>query len=450
MKRYPEYKYSGLNWATEIPIDWNSAKLNLYSELITQGPNPNYQIGKPSDQFKVLKTKDLYDQVVYYQGADSISEETYLNHEKSKLRKGDVLIAIVGKGSIGKTNVFLPPSNDCSYIFSRAIGLMRLVQNRLKSNFLYYFFQSKVGRNLIYFGIDGSTGQEIIKTTYLKNLKITIPPLNDQTKIVFYLNQKTHLIDTLIEKKQKQIGLLQEQRAVIINQAVTKGLNPDVPMKDSGIEWLGSVPEHWQTSRLKYEMSHIVDCLHSTPIYSDNGGYPAIRTADVHPGTLDLTKVRYVNESEYENRISRLKPEKDDILYSREGERFGMAALVPDEIDLCLSQRMMMFRIKECVDPIFLMWQLNANFVYQQAFQDVIGATSPHVNVKTIRNFYLLIPPFEEQKEISSQINKNCEKVDATVKSVAGTIETLTEYRTTLISEVVTGKIDVRDEVIPQ
>ena len=138
----------------------------------------------------------------------------------------------------------------------------------------------------------------------------------------------------------------------------------------------------------------------------------------VIPGVLDLGNAKRVSEEEYKYRISRLKPNGRDIVYSREGERFGIAALVPDSRDICLSQRMMMFRCKhEVALPAFLMWQLNARAVYRQAEQDVIGATSPHVNVETIRNFWLAMPKYEEQYRIASYIDKEVHHIDSLVST---------------------------------
>ncbi|MDJ0839958.1 MAG: restriction endonuclease subunit S [Acidobacteriota bacterium] len=274
------------------------------------------------------------------------------------------------------------------------------------------------------------------------------PSKEEQTQIANFLDHETAKIDTLIEKQQELIELLKEKRQAVISHAVTKGLNPDAPMKPSGVEWLGDVPAHWEVTRLKHECSDIVDCLHSTPEYSSFGVFPAIRTADITPGKLDIENARRVDENVYKNRNIRLTPQADDIIYSREGERFGIAALVPKEAMVCLGQRVMLFRATKT--PKYLMWSLNSDPTYRQAQQDVIGSTSPHVNVDTIKNFYLAWPPENEREIISFHIDRSIESFDK-IESIASTkIDLLQERRAALISAAVTGKIDVRNWQPPE
>ena len=150
---------------------------------------------------------------------------------------------------------------------------------------------------------------------------------------------------------------------------------------------------------------------------------------------------------EYLKRIERLKPEARDIVYSREGERYGMAAIIPQEALVCLGQRMMHFRASPAFDTSFLMWQLNGNSAFRQAQQDTTGATSPHVNVDTIRNYWLTEPPLIEQAAIATYIDCETSKIDTLIAKIREGIDRLKEYRTALISAAVTGKIDVREEV---
>ncbi|MEG6132656.1 restriction endonuclease subunit S [Enterobacter kobei] len=273
------------------------------------------------------------------------------------------------------------------------------------------------------------------------------PTLKEQKVIAAFLDHETAKIDNLIEKQQQLIELLKEKRQAVISHAVTKGLNPDVPMKDSGVEWLGEVPEHWGVTRLKYECRNIVDCPHSTPNYTDEGEYPAIRTADILAGYLDLDNCRRVTKSIFDERNFRLIPKAGDIIYSREGERFGIGAPIPEGAKVCLAQRVMLFRAKST--PGYLMWALNSSSTYSQAQQDCIGATSPHVNVDTIKNFILPWPPEKEREEISNFIYQTLDSIESLTVHLTEKLTLLRERRTALISAAVTGKIDVRDWVAP-
>ena len=282
-----------------------------------------------------------------------------------------------------------------------------------------------------------------INLTSLKKLKVFYPPLKTQKQIADFLDKETTRIDNLISLKQKQIELLQEKRQAIITQAVTKGLDPTVKMKDSGVEWIGEIPEHWRIIRLKHVSSSIVDCPHSTPVYSEDGEFPAIRTADIVRGKISIENTRMVAEDVYLERIQRLKPVYGDIIYSREGERFGMAGEVPQGSSVCLAQRIMMFRIQKKYSNRFFMWSLNSDSTYNQAKQDTFGSTSPHVNVETIKNFNLPSPSYEEQTKICEWIDKETERTDSTILIVNKSINLLKEYRSSLITHAVSGQIDI-------
>ena len=281
----------------------------------------------------------------------------------------------------------------------------------------------------------------------LSNHTIALPDLYEQRAISTFLNRETARIDALVARKERLITLLQERRTALITRAVTKGLDDAAPMKDSGVEWLGEIPAHWEVKHLKQIASHIVDCPHDTPTYADDGDHSVIRTSDLSEGHLDLTRTRRVDRHEFEKRIRRSPVQEGDIVYSREGERFGIAAIVPPRVSVCLGQRMMQFRIKSLWDPRFVMWQLNAKSVYQQASVDAGGATSPHVNVETIKNFWLCGPSQTEQQAIARFLDLETVRIDALVARIRTAITRLHELRTALISAAVTGKMDVREAV---
>jgi type I restriction enzyme, S subunit len=304
----------------------------------------------------------------------------------------------------------------------------------------YFLFSLDVAK---YYYSLGAGVRQSIRFSQFPNDAVAFPSPAKQQRIADFLDRETAHIDRLIEKKERLIALLEEKRSALITRAVTKGLDPDVRMKDSGVEWIGEIPEHWEVTRLKFLLSHFVDCLHSTPTYSDEGEYPAIRTADVDLGALDIAGARRVDRSEYEDRVGRLIPMDGDILYSREGERFGHAALVPAGVELCLSQRMVQLRAQRGVDPGFLMWALNSRGSYQQAALDTLGATSPHVNLQTIRNILVTVPPLPEQEVLRRTLEGHSDALASAVAIANGSISLLRERRSALITAAVTGQIDV-------
>lgn len=279
----------------------------------------------------------------------------------------------------------------------------------------------------------------------LRQVLVPLPPIEEQAAIVRFLDHVGGRIERAIRAKRKVIALLQEQKQAIIHQAVTRGVSGAPTLRPSGVPWLGEVPAHWQVLRLKFIASTIVDCLHATPKYVPDGEFPAIRTADIEPGHVRLAQARRVSRDTFTEWTQRLVPHPGDVLYSREGERFGIAACVPNGVQLCISQRMMVFRIRACHSPHFVMWLLNAQPTFQQAFQDAMGATAPHVNISTIRNYVMAMPPFPEQQAIGEAIDERTRGIRTGMSQRLREIELLQEYRTRLTADVVTGKVDVRD-----
>ncbi|MEA5449451.1 restriction endonuclease subunit S [Leptolyngbya sp. CCNP1308] len=431
LKPYSAYKDSGLPWLGEVPEHWEVVPLS--------------SIARP----RKVTNEEHRDLLSVYLGRGVIPftsvEEKRTNTTSEDLSKyqlvepGDFVLnnQQAWRGSVGVSRY--------TGIVSPAYLVLAL-DKRLDREFADKLFSDRamVAQYLVCSKGVGSI-QRNLYWLHLKRAATVIPPLPEQTQIATFLDYADRRIRRYIRSKQKLIKLLEEQKQIIINQAVTRGLDPTVPLKPSGIEWLGDIPDHWEVSRLKFEASQIVDCLHATPEYVDDGIYPAIRTADIEPGKLRLKTVRRVNEEQYLLWTSRMTPRAGDILYSREGERFGIAAIVPEGVELCISQRMMAFRIRSSQDSEFIMWQLNCRHVYAQASGDIIGATSPHVNVERIKNYEIVLPPLNEQKCIASEIEKRCSDLEKAIACTHDDISLLREFRTRLIADVVTGKLDVRE-----
>ncbi len=294
---------------------------------------------------------------------------------------------------------------------------------------------------------EAAHGAKALRTEQWTKLPIALPEEREQACIAAFLDRKTAVIDELIAKKERLVALLAEKRQALITQLVTKGLDPSVPMKDSGIEWIGEVPSTWSVMRVRHLMADVVDCPHSTPAYDDDGPFPAIRTADIDRGRLFLATARRVSEATYRERVERAVPREGDILYSREGERFGLAALVPPNVQLCLAQRIMMFRAKHDVSPTFAMWALNSDAVFQQVRQDTVGATAPRINIPTIKDAWLACPPGREKQErVGEEITRLGGQLDVAESAIALSTDRLREYRQALITAAVTGHLDVTNE----
>lgn len=282
----------------------------------------------------------------------------------------------------------------------------------------------------------------------MKNIRLYLPDLATQKQIADFLDAETVRIDALIEKKQRLIDATEAEFLERITHAVT-GSAYEASLQPSGYAWHPTLPSTWSVVRLKFLCLKIVDCLHETPVHDEDGEYPSVRTADVKRGKLMVQNAKRVSSAEYQNRIQRLAPEPGDIVYTREGERFGLAALVPEGEKLCLGQRMMMFRANKRVLPAYLMWSLNGAFAYNYLKQGTAGATSPHLNIFDIRNVPIFLPPRHVQASICAELDARFAVKEKMIALVEKTIDGLSEYRAALITAAVTGQIDVAARARP-
>ena len=191
--------------------------------------------------------------------------------------------------------------------------------------------------------LSSSNTQDNLNAFKVRNMPLYLPSTDEQQSVVSVLDRETAKIDALVEKKRRLLGLIEEKRAALISHAVTRGLNPTVPMKDSGIEWVEQVPVHWQVKRLKHLVTEIVDAEHKTATYEPNGTYLVVRTSNVRNGMLVLDDARYTDEAGFSQWTQRGVPKPGDILFTREAPS-GEACLVPSGVRLCLGQRMVLLR----------------------------------------------------------------------------------------------------------
>jgi type I restriction enzyme S subunit len=409
--KYPRYKDSGVEWLGDVPEHWTIGPLKRL-----------LQINNGADH-KAVEADEGYP--VIGSGGPFAWASEYLYCGESVL--------LGRKGTIDK------PLHMSGPFWAVDTMYWSKIERRACGRFAYY-----LATRIPFAFYSTNTALPSMTKSDLSAHMVAYPDLAEQRTIASFLDAEVARIDDLLAEQHRLIELLKEKRQAVISHAVTRGLDPDAPMKPAGVEWLGDIPSHWTTTKLKYAASLIVDCPHETPVYSDDGMYLVIRTADVDEGRLDPSSMRRVSEDTYVNRIRRSPVLCGDIVYGREGERWGHAALVPESGRYCLGQRMMQFRSADGINPGYLMWALNADATYWQGEQDTIGATSPHVNISTIRSFVLALPPQEEQDAIEVFLREHLGRFDDVIDQASLAITLLQERRTALISAAVTGKIDVR------
>jgi type I restriction enzyme S subunit len=281
-----------------------------------------------------------------------------------------------------------------------------------------------------------------------QRVELLLPAKDEQLKIFHFLDHETAKIDTLIEKQQQLIKLLKEKRQAVISHAVTKGLNPNAPMRDSGVEWLGEVPAHWVSSALKH-YARVVDCKHITAEFFDEG-IPLASISEVKERYVNLATAKLTTEKYYLDLIGGgRKPQPGDIIYSRNAT-VGEAALVAENMpEFAMGQDVCLIRMGEDVLPEYIHYVLKSGVVSNQLDLAMVGSTFKRINVDDIRNFAIALPSYNEQVEIAAELSRILDKYDILVTKAEATIELVSERRTALISAAVTGKIDVRNWQVP-
>jgi type I restriction enzyme S subunit len=253
-----------------------------------------------------------------------------------------------------------------------------------------------------------------------------------------------------IRAKQKLIKLLEEQKQVIIHRAVTHSLEPNVRLKPSGVEWLGDVRQHWEVRRAKAVCSAIIDCKNRTPEAVDDGEYLVVRTTCIRNSQFDPNGGYKTDEKNYRAWTARGAPRAGDVFFTREAPT-GEACLVPERDDLCMGQRMMYFRPDpELLDPQFLL--LNIYGPLTRTYVDLAtnGSTVGHLRLGQVYALPILWCPLEEQQAVIKHVDQATQHIDRTRAAAQREIALLREYRTRLIADIVTGKLDVRGVTLPE
>ena len=413
-KPYPAYKDSGVEWLGEVPEGWEMCAIKRMTRLITDGAH----ISPETDGgvYNFISTKDIGDSGIDFEGClkTSPSSYEYLVRTGCQPLQGDVLFS--KDGTIGRTTVI---KEQHQFVVASSLIIIRPDNTVLDSTFLQYLCQSFVVTQQVDGFIKGAGLPRLSIQNLLKVLGV-FPQLEGQQTITAFLDRETAKIDTLISKQEKLIELLKEKRQAVISHAVTKGLNPKAKMKDSGVEWLGEVPEGWKILALKRVVSMKsgeqissanIESAGEFPVFGGNGfrGYTSSFT---HDGYFPL--------------IGRQGALCGNINYAC-GKFWASehAVVVSPKIQLSIVWLGELLRV------------MNLG-------QYSITAAQPGLSVEAIGNLPVPLPPSVEQKTITSFLDRETAKIDMLVSKSEKAIELQKEHRTALISAAVTGKIDIR------
>jgi type I restriction enzyme, S subunit len=313
--------------------------------------------------------------------------------------------------------------------------------DELNSKYLYYYYLSlDFDKRLqsLYSGL-----RKVIKVDAFLSIKSPIPSIEEQKKIVEFLYCKTAEIDQAIAQKQRLIELLQEQKSILINQAVTKGLNPNVLMKDSGIDWIGKIPEHWQVKQVKHITQKIIDGAHLTPTYVENG-VPFLRVTDISAGnkTINLGEVKRIPLKEHIELSKRAKADKGDILLSKNGT-IGVTKVVDWDFEFSFFVSLCLIKPKpELVSEYFCLF-FDSPLVDEQLNFSSKRTSVTNLHLDKIKELLIALPPPKEQSELVETIEEDFKPQNELINAALREIDLLTEYKKILIAQAVTGKIKI-------
>ena len=372
-------------------------------------------------------------------GKRKISETKF--HEMSVYRifPKDILITMMGTS--GKCEIV--PKDVKDGIIDSHLLRVRVKENHIIPEFFKLLIDEspEIAYQIQVFG-KGSI-MHGLNSGIVKSLNLPLPSIAEQKHILSFLDHETAKIDHLIEKQQQLIELLKEKRQAVISHAVTKGLNPNVKMKDSGVEWLGEVPEHWISSRLKYYTNQIVDGAHFTPTYSESG-VPFLRVTDIHNSKIDMDNIKYIPEHEHLNLIQRCKPEKGNLLLSKNGT-IGIPKLVDWDWEFSIFVSLCLIKFKKNLKAEFAEYFFKSYEIQEQIFGLIKKSTVINLHLDKIENFWFSIPPLDEQIQIVKYLDNKINELNNLISKAESAIQLMQERRTALISSAVTGKIDVRN-----
>lgn len=438
---YPKYKYSGVEWLGEIPAHWKILPFKRLFSVIYRYPT-YYGIEYVPEGVPEIRGEAISENgdIIELDDQRSITAELSQQYPHTILTVGDLVMSV--RGTMGKVGL-VDKRYEKANITANLLRLSPRSQVAL-GKFLVFAFSSLYFRQQL----DRQSPQTTIKTItvpQLSSIPVVTPPKEDQTRIVEFIVNETSKIDAFVAKKERLIELLQEKRTALITHAVTKGLDPDVPMQNSGVEWLGEIPAHWEVKQLKRLWKR---CDYGV---SENiSGAGEIRVLTM--GHLQDGEVVLPEEGSLEEVPEEFILDRSDLLFNRTNSRDLVAKVGifrGDRSDRAsFASYLVRLTASEDASPEYLNYLLNSGVVLSKArSMALLSVNQANLNPTKYGQLSVPIPPKAEQEYILAVLNKEASKLKALIQRIREAIDRLREFRTALISAAVIGKIDVRGEV---
>ncbi len=439
--KYESYKDSGVEWLGEIPSHWDFRRLKHIAKVRLSNVDKHSRANELPVRlcnYTDVYYKDLITRKIAFMESTATEEQIH----NFLLEEGDVLIT---KDSESFDDIAVPayvPETLENVICGYHLAHIKPIH--IEGSYLFRAFQAEDISSQFRVSANGITRFGISKSA-INDAIFLLPPIEEQRRIAQFLDRTTTDIDRAIAQKQRLIELLQEQKAILINQAVTKGLNPNTPMRDSGIEWLGEIPEHWSINRIKHLAKKVGSGI--TPRgggenYLDQG-ILFIRSQNVYFDGLRLDDAVYINEKTH-SIMSNTSVSFGDVLLNITGASIGRSCVFKEKaIEANVNQHVCIVRPNYKIRSWYLSCLFESKLGQEQIWLSQNGASREGLNFADLKTFIFPIPPVNEQEEIEQKIFSISETIKETIASIEKEINVLQEFKSCLITQSVTGKIKV-------
>ena len=438
MNKYDSYKDSGVEWIGEIPSHWNFGDMR-YQLSNNDGGVWGKDIEGDNEGTVVIRSTEIT-----IDGKWDLSDpmRRLLSNseiEKTLLFEGDIVLT-KSSGSpdhIGKSVIVNTKVENLKCCYSNFVQRIRFKKSNPK--LYHYILNNYIVREQYRYLTQSSIGLGNLNGTTLNEVKLPFIPLSEQQQIVSFLDTKTSLIDSLIEKTQLKIELLKEKRTSLINEVVTKGLNPNVEMKDSGVEWIGEIPISWTVPKMSYLLKGITDGTHGTHERVNEGELFLSSKNVTNKGIFIGENESQITTEEHKKIVKKGYPIKGDILITVVGS-IGRSCVYEYDYPISFQRSVCFLRFKETINEYFMNFLIQSDVIQFQLLKNTKKSTQGGIYMNDLKRFDMILPSITEQQQIVEYLDKQTEKIDKTISIQEKRIELLKEYRQSLISEVVTGK----------
>ncbi|EAJ5860072.1 restriction endonuclease subunit S [Campylobacter jejuni] len=430
------FKESGIEWLGEIPEHWEVVKINKIVTFVNGYAFENFDFNSIFE-IPVIRIGDMQKEKILYDNCLKTKEKEKL--KQFLISNNDILIALSG-ATTGK--IAFCDTDNKAYINQR----VAIVRSKLK--LVKYYFLTRGFSLLIELACNGSA-QPNISTKEIGEFKIPLPPLKEQEQIANFLDEKCKKIANFIEKKEKLITLLKEQKQALINETITKGLDKNINFKDSGIEWLGEIPQHWEVKKLKMLFT-LGNGLNITKADFVSYGIPCVSYGEIHskyPCRLNTTihTLPFVSKTYLADKPQSLLQKGDFVFVdtSEDIEGSGNFTSIQSDTPIFAGYHTIILKYKGKINSLYFSFLFDSIFTRNQIRKEVCGVKVFSITKSILKEVQCLIPPLKEQEQIANFLDEKCEKIDLLIEKTKKQIKLIKEYKTTLINQAVCGRINL-------